>query len=74
MDERLAAIRSKAAEQGHLFCPPLPEADIRAFEARHGVELPDGYGRFLSTVGSGGDGPPAYGLMRLGDVRPSQKG
>ena len=68
MDERLAAIRGKAAEQGYAFGRPLVEADIRAFEARHRVELPRGYRRFLAAVGDGGDGPPSYGLMRLGEV------
>lgn len=68
MDDRLAAIRGQAAEQGRAFGPPLAEADIRAFETRHGVELPEGYRRFLTTVGNGGDGPPTYGLMRLGEV------
>lgn len=68
MNERLAAIRAKAAEQGHSFGPPLSEADIRAFEARHGVELPQGYRQFLTAVGNGGDGPPTYGLMRLGTI------
>jgi hypothetical protein len=68
LDERLAAIRAKAAEQGHSFGAPLPEANIMAFEARHGIELPEGYRRFLMAVGNGGNGPPLYGLMRLGEV------
>jgi SMI1 / KNR4 family (SUKH-1) len=68
MDARLAAMRAKAAEQGRAFGPPLAEAEIRAFERRHGIELPEGFRRFLQVVGNGGDGPPTYGLTRLGEV------
>ena len=68
MDERLAALQTKIASQGHSFGPPLSEAEVSAFEARYGVALPDGYRSFLKCIGNGGDGPPAYGLMRLGDV------
>lgn len=68
MDSRLAQIRAKAKAQGRAFGPPLDEQQVRAFEARHGIELPGGYRRFLLEVGDGGDGPPAYGLMRLGQL------
>jgi len=68
MDELLATIRAKAAQRGNLFGPPLAEADIRAFEIRHRIELPEGYRRFLAVVGNGGVGPPAYRLMRLGEI------
>ena len=37
-------------------------------EARHRIELPEGYRRFLTVMGNGGVGPPAYGLMSLGEV------
>jgi hypothetical protein len=68
VDDRLAAIREKAVSRGHSFGAPLSDADIRAFEARHRVVLPEGYRQFLRAVGNGGDGPPAYGMVRLGEV------
>jgi len=33
------------------------------------VRLPEGYRQFLLEIGNGGKGPPAYGLMKLGEVR-----
>jgi hypothetical protein len=68
MDERLAAIRVKIAEEGYTFGPTLPEAQVRAFEVGHRIELPEGYRRFLLEVGNGGEGPPVSGLERLGEV------
>jgi hypothetical protein len=68
VDQRLATIKAKAAEQGHGFGPPLSPAEVTAFERRHGIELPAAYRQFLVEVGNGGDGPPAYGLMRLGET------
>ncbi len=68
MDTSLAAITEKIAERGKSFGPPLSESEIRGFELRHDIELPGDYREFLKRIGNGGDGPPAYGLMRLGDV------
>ncbi|MFD4872860.1 SMI1/KNR4 family protein [Streptomyces sp. NPDC058420] len=44
--------------------PELPEAEIRAFEETHGVELPGEYRSFLAGVGDGPAGP-GYGLLPL---------
>lgn len=48
------------------LAPVLPEAALSAFEAAHGVRLPEAYRLFLKHLGNGGDGPPEYGLAALG--------
>jgi len=52
---------------GHHFTlnPPLPEADVLAFEQQHTIRLPTEYRRFLIEVGNGGAGP-YYGVLPLG--------
>ncbi|WP_328876051.1 SMI1/KNR4 family protein [Streptomyces sp. NBC_00287] len=42
----------------------MPEAEIRAFEATHGIDLPAEYRSFVAQVGDGPAGP-GYGLMPL---------
>jgi hypothetical protein len=75
---RLAAVREAdpgfarfgASQHRYRLGPVLPEADVRAFEVRHGVILPAAYRSFLLHVGDGGAGPH-YGLLRLeGTDRP----
>jgi HEAT repeat protein len=44
--------------------PPISEADLGAFETRHGIQLPDDYRTFLREVGNGGAGP-YYGILPL---------
>lgn len=63
--------------------PPLSEGELRAFETKHGVELPADYRLYLKTVGNGNDdrrprsphesvsakagAGPQYGIYRLED-------
>ncbi|WP_274910607.1 SMI1/KNR4 family protein [Streptomyces sp. WZ-12] len=44
--------------------PVLPEAEIKAFEEAHRIELPLGYRSFVTQVGNGPAGP-GHGLMAL---------
>lgn len=41
----------------YVLGPPLDEGSVVAFEAWHGIHLPDGYRAFLLGVGNGGMGP-----------------
>lgn len=67
---REAAARDRAMERfgadTHRYAlrPPLPEPEIRAFEAIHGIELPPHYRSFVTEVGDGPAGP-AHGLLPL---------
>jgi len=66
--QRLLTIKSKLVEKGvHLDPPMVPEA-VREFEERHHIDLPEEYRLFLLEIGNGGDGPPKFGLMKLGKV------
>jgi hypothetical protein len=56
-----------AESHGYRVNPPLSEAEIIAFEAKHDVQLPDDYRQFLMRVGNGGAGPD-YGLYKLGEM------
>jgi hypothetical protein len=67
MTSQIQRILRKAKEQGRTLNPVLAEGAVREFEAAHGIHLPEGYRAFLSQVGNGGDGPPCYGLGRLGE-------
>ncbi|MFF0433013.1 SMI1/KNR4 family protein [Streptomyces sp. NPDC004327] len=49
--------------------PPLPETEIRRFEAAHGIVLPAAYRAFVAEVGDGPAGPD-HGLMPLAVPRP----
>lgn len=46
---------------------PLGWEAVHAFEAEHGIVLPEPYRSFVATIRDGSYiGPPEYGLMRLG--------
>lgn len=47
--------------------PPLPEAEVSAFEERYGIKLPPDYREFITSVGSSGAGP-YYGLLPIAQV------
>lgn len=48
---------------------PLGWPAVRAFEAEHGVVLPEPYRTFVAEIADGWrPGPPEYGLMPLGEV------
>jgi hypothetical protein len=49
--------------------PPLGEDGVVAFERAHGIRLPEPYRTFVSTEANGAAGPPAYGLLALGQLR-----
>ena len=50
---------------------PLGWDAVHAFEAEHGIVLPEPYRSFVATVSDGSyAGPPDYGLMELGDLPP----
>ncbi|MFH9423288.1 SMI1/KNR4 family protein [Streptomyces sp. NPDC017529] len=56
--------RTGADRHHYRLRPPLPAADLHAFEALHGVELPGSYRDFLLHVADGGAGPH-HGLFPL---------
>jgi hypothetical protein len=59
----------KTGLEGKLINTPLSEDEVFAFETKQEISLPVEYRDFLLKVGDGGDGPPEYGLLRLGEIR-----
>lgn len=50
---------------------PLGWAAVHAFEAAHGIEVPEPYRTFVAEVADGAkEGPPDYGLVGLADLPP----
>ena len=56
-----------ANEHKYIVNPPLSEAVVIEFEAKHAIQLPQDYRCFLIEVGNGGAGP-YYGVFRLGQM------
>ncbi|MFJ1862999.1 SMI1/KNR4 family protein [Streptomyces sp. NPDC088097] len=56
--------RSGAGTHRYALAGPRPEAEVRGFEARHGIRLPAAYRSFVTAVGDGPAGP-AHGLLPL---------
>lgn len=69
LTRQLAAADSRflvfgSSHHQYRFRPPLPEAELAAYEAAHGIRLPADYRCFLAMLGNGGPGPD-YGLHVL---------
>jgi hypothetical protein len=66
--ERIEQVKRRIALKGLRLNPCLSENEIASFEKRYDVQLPLECRTFLMLVDNGGDGPPRYGLMKLGEV------
>ena len=72
INNKLARLRSHdgrfrvfgATSHNYRLVEPLSVEALAKFEAKHGIELPEGYRDFLLKIGNGGPGP-AYGLHDL---------
>jgi hypothetical protein len=71
MDEQIIRIKQEIAGRGLVTNPPIDREEVARFERQHHIVLPEGYRRFLIEIGNGGDGPPLYGLVRLGEGKSS---
>src|SRR5262245_38855326 len=62
VDGQLADVRCALDTLGTVrLGPVLSSREVSGFEQQHGIELPDGFRRFVLEIGNGGDGP-GYGL------------
>ena len=74
-DAVLARIKQGVREQDIPMNPVLSEEQVRAFEQKHQITLPEGYRRFLLEVGDGCymfDDYPSYQLLPLEADRPAE--
>jgi len=67
LEARLVKLRADVTEAEVYLYRPVSEELVASWEARHGVRLPEAYRRFLLEIGSGGEGPPYFGLWSLDD-------
>jgi len=74
ISDRVLRIAKKVSDRGIRLGAPLSDEDVRRFERRHGVSLPEGFRSFLTQIGNGGPGPPAYGLAALGEPARDMRG
>jgi hypothetical protein len=72
MINRLAVIKQRLPDPIPIgmFYPELREEAVAAFEREHEIRLPTGYRCFLTELGNGGEGPPAFGIEPLGTRPP----
>lgn len=56
-----------AEAHGFTLNPVVRKSVVANFEAKHGVELPEDYRRFITEVGNGGAGP-YYGLFKFHEM------
>ncbi|TWU26140.1 SMI1/KNR4 family protein [Novipirellula artificiosorum] len=47
--------------------PIVRNSEVSKFEVKHGIELPEGYRRFITELGNGGAGP-YYGLFKFREM------
>lgn len=71
-DAVLEHIRQEIQLQHIQMGPALPEEDIRSFEQKHQIRLPEAYRRFLLEVGNGGDMFDGFDLLPLETERELQ--
>lgn len=68
-DAVLARIKEEVKTQEKTLGPALSEEEIRSFEQKHQITLPEGYRRFLLEVGDGGDMFDGFDLLTLNAKR-----
>ena len=62
-----------ADEHLYEFNPPLSAHEVRQFEQQKGIQLPEDFFAFITTLGNGGPGAyggpgPFYGVYELGEL------
>ena len=70
MNQLIFQIQQEVCSRTLELAPALSEADIGRFEYEHSVTLPEDFREFILQVENGGDGPPEYGLLPLGNLGP----
>lgn len=65
MDQQLRRIQEKLKDRMTSMNPRLNVEELCQFERNCRVSLPEDYREFITHVGNGGIGPPAYGLNAL---------